>query len=225
MVNLSKKQKIILIVVVLIIILLLILYFLKQNNESTYLDLGIDEEIMKKDDEQKNSIEDSEEKNKIIIHVSGSVKKEGIVKIDEGSRIADAIEAAQGLLDEADMSKINLAYMLEDGQKIYIPSIQDTEKKDNAEEIEYITEDCGNNIIISGEIEESKKERSNIMININNATQTELEQLPGVGPSTALNIIEYREANGKFESIEDIKNVRGIGEAKFESIKSNICIK
>lgn len=225
MVNLSKKQKIILIVVVIIIIIILLLYFVKQNNESTYLDLGIDEEIMKKDDEQKNSIEDSEEKNKIIIHVSGSVKKEGIVKIDEGSRIVDAIEAAQGLLDEADMSKINLAYMLEDGQKIYIPSIQDTEKKDNAEEIEYITEDCGNNIIISGEIEESKKERSNIMININNATQTELEQLPGVGPSTALNIIEYREANGKFESIEDIKNVRGIGEAKFESIKSNICIK
>lgn len=225
MVNLSKKQKIILIVVVIIIIILLLLYFVKQNNESTYLDLGIDEEIMKKDDEQKNSIEDSEEKNKIIIHVSGSVKKEGIVKIDEGSRIVDAIEAAQGLLDEADMSKINLAYMLEDGQKIYIPSIQDTEKNDNVEEIEYITEDCGNNIIISGEIEESKKERSNIMININNATQTELEQLPGVGPSTALNIIEYRESNGKFESIEDIKNVRGIGEAKFESIKSNICIK
>ena len=145
-----------------------------------------------------------------MVHIVGEVKKQGIVEIKEGARIADVIKKAGGETEEADLSKINLAYPVEDGEKIYIPN------KNDKEDLEYITEGIGNEKVYNNE--ESK-------ININKASQVELETLPGIGPSTALKIIEYREENGKFEQIEDIKNVSGIGDAKFENIKESICVK
>ena len=123
----------------------------------------------------------------------------------------DAIEVAGGVTEEADISKINLAYVVKDAQKIYIPSIYD--EKD----IEYITTENGDNVII-----EDNNKRESEMVNINTATQTELETLPGIGPSTALKIINYREDNGKFNSIEEIKQVPGIGDSKFNNIKDMI---
>lgn len=95
---------------------------------------------------------------------------------------------------------------------MYIPSIYDEEEK------ELITENIGENIIEDFLIKPDSK------ININTATQTELEILTGIGPSTALKIINYRKENGKFKNIEDIKNVPGIGESKFQAIKENICV-
>lgn len=148
----------------------------------------------------------------IIVHITGEVKNEGIIKIKKDSRLADVIEEAGGTTEEADLSKVNLAYQVKDGQKIYIPNINDKKIQ------EYITEEAGDSIII-----EEKERKSKV--NINTATQTELETLSGIGPSTALKIINYREENGKFKKIEDIKNVPGIGEAKFENIKEEICIK
>lgn len=82
----------------------------------------------------------------------------------------------------------------------------------------YISEEIGENIIV-----EDIKTNTNL-ININTATQTELETLTGIGPSTALKIINYREENGKFNTIEDIKNVPGIGDSKYEAIKNEICV-
>ena len=149
----------------------------------------------------------------IVVHITGEVINEGIVKIKKDSRIADVIEKAGGATEEGDLSKVNLAYQVKDGQKIYIPNINDNEK----EVEEYITEDAGVNIII-----EDKQVRSKV--NINTAAQTELETLTGIGPSTALKIIDYRKENGEFEQIEDIKNVPGIGETKFESLKGEICV-
>lgn len=106
-----------------------------------------------------------------------------------------------------------MAYQVKDGQKIHIPNINDKEKETQ----EVITESAGDNIIIEGKESISK-------VNINTATQAELETLSGVGPSTALKIINYREENGEFKQIEDIKNVQGIGETKFESLKEEICV-
>ena len=82
----------------------------------------------------------------------------------------------------------------------------------------YITENIGENIIIEDITTNTR------LVNINTATQTELEALSGIGPSTALKIIQYRNENGKFKSIEDIKNVPGIGDSKFEAIKNEICV-
>lgn len=162
---------------------------------------------------------DGKENNVIVVHITGAVKKEGIVRLEEGSRICDAIEKAEGSLENADLSKINLAYILEDGQKIYVPYIGEIEKEN--EVIEYVTSDYGNDIVIT----EVNREGGNDKVNINIANQTELETLPGIGTATAEKIIEYRNKNGKFNNIEDIKNVKGIGQAKYENIKENICIK
>ena len=102
--------------------------------------------------------------------------------------------------------------MVQDGQKINIPNVNTVEKEG------YISPEIGENIIV----EDIKTNSS--LVNINTATQTELESLTGIGPSTALKIIKYRKENGKFETIEDIKNVPGIGESKFEAIKNDICV-
>lgn len=136
----------------------------------------------------------------------------GVVTLFAGSRISDAISACGGTTELADISKVNLAYELKDGQKIYIPSIFDSEN------ITYIQNDAGNNILISDTSNE------NFLVNINTATQSELESLPGIGSSTAIKIIDYRTKNGLFKNIEDIMNVSGIGQSKFNNIKDYICV-
>ena len=113
---------------------------------------------------------------------------------------------------ESDLNKINLAYILEDGQKIYIPN-----KSEKIENNEYIIDGSGNNAK-SNSLKEVGK------VNINEAMQTELEQLPGIGPSLATRIIEYREQNGNFNNVEDLQNVKGIGDAKFNDIKDKVTV-
>lgn len=131
--------------------------------------------------------------------------------MEEESRIADAIEMAGGITEEADTNKVNLAYKLEDGEKIYIPSIYDKEEQ------AIISSDAGQGVSETDNINKNK-------ININKASEEELKSLPGIGEATALNIIEYRKNNGKFKSIEDLKNVQGIGNSKFENIKDKISV-
>lgn len=160
------------------------------------------------------SIEE-EQYDKIMIHIFGCVREEGIVILNEGDRIIDAIEAAGGESEDADLNKINLAYVLKDGERLYIPS-----KSDN-ENTEYISSNSGDNIIVEGAGNMNNEEKTSI-ININTATKEELMSLTGIGESTANKIISYREENGKFNKIEDIKNVPGIGDAKFEAIKDDI---
>ena len=154
-----------------------------------------------------------EEKNKIFLHITGEVNSPGIIEIDEGERLVDVIEAAGGFTENADINKINLAYLVKDGQKINIPNVNSVDTNS------YITENMGENIII-----EDITSSSTNLVNINTATQTELETLTGIGPSTALKIIKYSEENGKFKTIEEIKNVAGIGDSKFEAIKDEICV-
>lgn len=160
-----------------------------------------------------NSTEETQpEEKEIIIHIDGEIINPGIVLLPSGSRISDAITASGGITAQADLSKINLAYELSDGQKIYIPSVLDED------EIPYIQNDAGTNVVIPDLSSNSS------LVNINTATQSELESLPGIGASTASKIINYRKENGKFKQIEDIMNVNGIGESKFNNIKNYICI-
>ena len=208
---LNKKQKVIIIIIGILMILFIGFYIISKTNNEGFVYLETEEnEIIDNNNEEKIYEEDK----KIIIHVTGAIKNEGIVEAKEGARISEIIDLAGGVTEETDLSKINLAYAVRDGQKIYVPSIND--KGD----IEKVTEEAGENVIDDGEIV-----NKNQKVNINKASQTELETLSGVGPSTALKIINYREENGDFEKIEDIKNVPGIGEAKYESLKESICVK
>ena len=181
--------------------------------------------------ENEQVYKNSETSEKIYIYITGEVKSPGVVLLDSGSRIVDAIEAAGGVTDRANITKVNLVYVLQDGMKINIPNQNDLKNNEN---FEYITMSSGDakddaNIDNSSTNINTGKTNSNnesafkiSTVNINTATQTELETLPGIGPSLALNIINYRKENGKFSSIEDIKNVSGIGEAKYENIKKYI---
>lgn len=156
---------------------------------------------------------------KIVIHIIGEVKKTGILVLPEGARIADAIDKAGGATKEADLNEVNLAYVLEDGQKVYIPNKKDKKK---AEAKLYVTSESGNNVILDGKNTENGVNKK---LNINTANQSELETLPGIGSAIASKIIEYREKNGKFKKIEDLKNVKGIGDAKFGNIKEYLVVR
>ena len=151
-----------------------------------------------------------EEKNEIVVHITGAIKQEGVYKLEENSRVTDIVELAGGLREDADMSKINLALILEDGMKINIPSINE-----NLEESE--------DKVVENTIDINKSENNKTKkININTASKEELDTLPGIGEATAQKIIEYRNKNGKFSNIEEIKEVSGIGDSKFEKIKDYI---
>lgn len=170
------------------------------------------EEVENETNNENNIDEENEVLEEIIVHITGEVNKPGIVVLKSNSRIADAINEAGGATKEADLNQINLAYILEDGQKIYIPN-----KNEKIDEDEYITEGNGNNIGNSNSKEGEK-------VNINEAMQTELEELPGIGPSLASRIIEYREQNGDFKKIEELQNVKGIGDAKYNDIKDKVTV-
>lgn len=130
-----------------------------------------------------------------------------------------------GVKEEAYTEDINLAYRLEDGMKIHIPTKQEKQNSNTVNSVEDTKQEVENYVTTSSgtAVKEEKKETSKV--NINTATQTQLETLPGIGPSTATKILTYRKEKGKFKKIEDIKEVSGIGEAKFEKIKDSITVK
>ena len=236
-----KKNKIIYIFICIIIVILcvIILFFLDKKDASSedYNYLEISEESINSNTTENNN---TEVQNNIYIHIMGEVKNPGVVIAKEGDRIKDIIEKAGGTTEKADLKNINLAYKVEDGQKINIPNIDENknenvlqEKDDeknksttnntnnkNAKNVNHITKSSGTNVIVDGNNNESKSSK----VNINTATQTELETLNGIGPSTASKIIKYRNEKGKFKKIEDIKNVSGIGEAKFKKIEADIVV-
>lgn len=199
----------------LIVIITIGAYILKTMNKE-------DKDIFLSENEILNSVEnggtDNEEENKILIHITGSVKAEGVVILNSGDRIIDAIEAAGGEKEDADLSKLNLAYILQDGEKLYVPSINDTEEK------VYVTAENGENVITEGAGNTDKVDGNKETVNINTATKEELMTLPGVGESTAIKIIDYRKSNGKFQKIEDIKSVPGIGDSKFQNMKEKLSV-
>ena len=210
----NKKQKIVLIIVIFIITLGISYYAyttkLNQKFDIEEQNLEIEEN---KIDETSN-IEENET-SKILVHISGAVKSEGVVELEENSRVADAIELAGGVTENAYMRDVNLAEPLEDGMKVYIPSKDEIKEQ---EEISYNT--SGSSIV--NEKSKNIESRKNSKININEATKEELDTLPGIGESTANKIINYRNEHGKFKTIEEIKEVSGIGDSKYEQIKDLI---
>ena len=144
----------------------------------------------------------------IYVDVGGEVKDPSVVELPDGSRVTDAITAAGGLTEQADLTDINRAAFVSDGEKIYIPS--------QVSELE----DDGLSVGEGGGGGTAKS--SDGRININTADSTQLQELTGVGPATAEKIIDYRKQNGRFQSIEDIKNVSGIGDKTYEKLKDHI---
>lgn len=221
--NLTKKQKIVLGGVLTILLFVTFAYIYKniysldENSELIISnDLAPRNDLIENEFNQKNILDKEE---KVIVHVIGEVNNPGVVTLKEGARIIDAINGAGGKTEEADLSKVNLAYVVEDGTQIYIPRINE-----NLNQIELMTQDAGPSIVINGFETNNEEEIQNAKVNINTANKEKLETLPGIGETTAQKIIDYREQNGRFNSIEDLKNVSGIGDAKFNSLKDKITV-
>ena len=216
----ENKKKILIVgaICAIIIIVGILYYFLQDIMKEEYIDFESLEDNV--ENIIQNEVVEVVEEAQIVIHISGEVTNPGVISLKEGARVIDAINNAGGLTSKADISKVNLAYVLEDAQKIYIPSIDD--KEDSV----YILEGSGDTeIVTSGAGNTENKKEGKLMININTATEEQLQELAGIGDSIAKRIVDYRKENGKFNSIEDIKNVSGIGDAKFNKIKDNICVK
>ena len=130
----------------------------------------------------------------LTIYISGAVATPGVYTLPEGSRVDNAIQAAGGFLPGAEKDNINLAMLLTDGQQINIPGIVDTSHVNLGR------------------------------VNINTTTVTELDTLPGIGPTTAQSIVDYRLQHGNFQVIQDIQNVPGIGPATYALIKDYITV-
>lgn len=143
----------------------------------------------------------------IVVQISGAVPRPGVYALAQGSRVQDAISAAGGFLAEAEKTGINLARALEDGEQLDVPYVEGASP-----------------VILEDPAATEAPVESTELININLATQAELESLPGIGPTTAQKIIQYREQNGPFLTTEDIINVSGIGPGTYERIKDLITV-
>lgn len=150
------------------------------------------------------------ERVRIVVDVSGAVVRPAVVELYDGDRVQDAIEAAGGLTEDAEVSGVNRAAKLVDGQQVYIPREGEMPPAAGA------TGAAGPTV--------GSTAGSAALVNINTATVTELDELPGVGPSTAQAIVDERAANGSFATIEDLMRVTGIGEKKFAKLKPLICV-
>ena len=227
---LKDKKKIIIVVVILILFIAYLIYEnIKESSSeidfNTLLDGAENEEEQNKSEnivesEQSKTNETANIEETIVVHITGEVKKEGVIYLKKGARIVDAIKEAGGETKEADLSQVNLAYELQDGQKIYIPN-------KNEKISQYIIgkngETMNDNSANTGN-ESTSYNKEGAKVNINTASQAELDSLPGIGPALAQRIIDFRVENGNFNSIEDIQNVKGIGDTKYEDIKDKIVV-
>ena len=137
------------------------------------------------------------------------------LELEADARVGDAIAAAGGALGDADLSRVNRAARVSDGQQIYIPRVGE-ELSESAL--------AGGSSSGDGASSTGDGDAGGSLVDINTAGEAELDELPGIGPSTARSIIEDRDANGPFSTIEDLMRVSGIGEKKFEKLKSGICV-
>lgn len=197
-------------------------------NEEENTSKNTEDTINKNDGAENSSTSNSNEANKsqkdvgvkeITVYISGQVAKEGVVTLSSDKRLADAVEKLGGLTKNADTNNINLAMKLEDEKHYIIP--KEGEVIQNNSDSTQVTSNKDNNS--SNNATQSDSQGSKI--NINTADLKQLDNIPGVGEATANKILSYRDENGEFKSIEEIKNVNGIGDKKFENMKDLICVK
>ena len=149
----------------------------------------------------------------IVVYVAGAVNRPGVVQLAEGARAKDAVDACGGFLPTADTNGVNLAQKLKDGMQVTVP-----------EKMTAAAQSAATQGVTGGAYVGSSKPLPEGMVNINTADEKELDKLPGIGPAMAKRIVEYRTENGAFQAPEEIKRVKGIGDAKYEKMKDKIVL-
>lgn len=156
-----------------------------------------------------SSTASSEEPSQLVVDVKGAVAKPGLYTLEEGSRVNDAVDAAGGLTSQADPKSINLAQKLSDEAVVYVAS-----KDENISVVASTTTSSAM----------SQEEKNTSLVNLNTATEADLQTISGIGAKRAADIIAYREANGGFKSVDDLNNVSGIGDKTMESIRPYVTV-
>lgn len=218
-----KNKKIIGLVIITIIIFIVSIFLYKQKSSNAFKEEYMTEIFEEESNdnmeytetlEEDTTIinEDSIDRNKIIVEIKGEVAKPDVYQLEEGSIIKDLIDMAGGVTEEADLSRINRAEELLNHELIIIGNINDeTESSVVQNNSKYSSN--GNN-----------SDKVSTLININTADLEQLKEITGIGNIKAQSIIDYREANGGFKSLEELKNVDGIGDKTFEKIKEQITL-
>jgi competence protein ComEA len=214
-----KTNKMYLLIGFVIFVALGIYYFMptEKGNSENGLDTEWQETENKSvENEQEKEMETGIETNvdvqeKIVIDVKGAVTTPGVYEASIGDRVIDIIERAGGLLDSADKNNINFAMKVVDEMVLYIPAV--------GEQIQTIA----GGVATGGSLQEASA--ADGKVNLNTASESDLQTLPGIGPSKALAIIEYRETNGSYKTIEELMEISGIGEKTFEKLKEHITVR
>ena len=217
-----------------ILIIFLVLLFLFKNNQST------EEVILEENDNLEVKEEAIQEtvKSKIKVDIKGAVKNPGVYEVNENSRVSDVINVSGGLTNEADTSVINLSKNVVDEMVIIIYTKEEiNEMKKGSTSIKYIEKECicpklENDACIEdkidnipdNEINSNDKNESNGKVSLNKATLDELMTLDGIGEKKAQAIIDYRNKNNGFKTIEEILEVDGIGSTTYEKIKDRLAL-
>ena len=232
----ERKLELLIIVLLLGVICFLVWnsYFKKDRVLLENDDVNLISDNLEKVEDSSNI---SEEKY-ILVDVKGEVKKPGVYKLKENSRVIDAINASGGLTKKAYTKYINLSRVLKDENVIIVNSTSEIKKVSSGNNITEVkinndsknsasiseSELITNDNVKSEEDNTGNSLEKNQKVNINTATKEELMKLSNIGESKAEKIIDYRTANGNFSSIEDIKKVSGIGDKLYDSIKENITV-
>jgi len=153
----------------------------------------------------------------VVVHVSGAVKRAGVYRLAPESRVADAIEQAGGATEHADLDALNLAEPLQDGQKIHVPRKGEASAPTLASVAPSRTPRSAPQAAATA--------TTQFPINLNTATAEQLEAIPGIGPVLAQRIIEYRQTRGRFQSVDELLEVRGIGPKRLESMRPYVVVK
>lgn len=218
----EKKKRVCVVAACVFVVLAGIVYLYNRQDGSGYIiTASVNEsdaqgqQVSESEELQDNTGEENVTAEYIAVHVCGAVKNAGVYELPLSSRVSDAIEAAGGFGKKAARDYLNLAVLLEDGQKIYVPTRKEAAKQESNNVND--TETDGNS---PGNSEEADSGR----VNINTADRTELMTLPGVGEAKADSIIAYRQENGRFAAIEDIMKITGIKEGLFSKISDKITV-
>lgn len=215
MTSFTKREQIVILILVVVIVFTLCYSFfsksdlklIKANETETNIDDGQNNSEVENNEVNDDSKKKKEERKIIMVDISGQVNCPGLFQLYEDDRVIDAVNKAGGLKPDCDRDRINLARRVEDEEKIYIPKIGEALDA----EIQYLSTVENNSMSEAGKV------------NINTASKEKLVDLPGIGDALADRIIQYRNEN-KFENIEEIMQVSGIGDKKFEGIKDFISV-
>lgn len=186
--KLKLKNKDTVIIFVLVLLIVITRFGLAMKDDAIEINLN---------DEDSSINVELEEERKILVHISGEVKKPGVYELEVDDRLDDLVKISGGLTTNADVARVNLARVLEDGLKIHIPN------RNN------ITEDHQ----VNGRL---------TLTDFNQLSAKELESIDGIGEVISKRIVDYREKNGSFNRISDLLNVNGIGDSKLEQIKNDV---